>query len=128
MGKQIVAFQAMFELAAASFPGAFAGYKLRVVESHQSSKKDTSGTAKAVVASLNDLGLQFDVADIEKVREPSQQVCACLCWLFATFQHKKKWCLRPRVHSTQECMPNQDTSSHTATSQEIPKDLRCAAA
>jgi len=29
----------MFELAAASYPGAFAGYKLRVIESHQSTKK-----------------------------------------------------------------------------------------
>lgn len=74
MGKQIVAFQAMFEHAAATFPGAFAGYKLRVIESHQSTKKDTSGTAKAVVASLNDLGLHFDVSQIELVREPKEQV------------------------------------------------------
>jgi 4-hydroxy-tetrahydrodipicolinate reductase len=56
MGKQIVAFQAMLEMAAEKFPGAFAGYTLRVVESHQSTKKDTSGTAKAVVASLLALG------------------------------------------------------------------------
>jgi 4-hydroxy-tetrahydrodipicolinate reductase len=56
MGKQIVAFQAMLEMAAEAFPGAFAGYTLRVVESHQSTKKDTSGTAKAVVASLLALG------------------------------------------------------------------------
>mmetsp|Transcript_18705 Transcript_18705/g.52566 ORF Transcript_18705/g.52566 Transcript_18705/m.52566 type:complete len:335 (-) Transcript_18705:156-1160(-) len=74
MGKQIVAFQAMFEQAAASYPGAFSGYKLRVIESHQSTKKDTSGTAKAVVASLNDLGLNFDVSQIELVREPKQQM------------------------------------------------------
>eukprot|EP00197_Chlamydomonas_leiostraca_P004297 CAMPEP_0202875542 /NCGR_PEP_ID=MMETSP1391-20130828/27486_1 /ASSEMBLY_ACC=CAM_ASM_000867 /TAXON_ID=1034604 /ORGANISM="Chlamydomonas leiostraca, Strain SAG 11-49" /LENGTH=286 /DNA_ID=CAMNT_0049557237 /DNA_START=166 /DNA_END=1026 /DNA_ORIENTATION=- len=74
MGKQIVAFQAMFEHAAATFPGAFSGYKLRVVESHQSTKKDTSGTAKAVVASLNGLGLNFDVSQIELVREPKEQV------------------------------------------------------
>eukprot|EP00967_Tisochrysis_lutea_P019791 scaffold22513_cov18-Tisochrysis_lutea.AAC.1 len=31
--------QAMFEQAAASYPGAFSGYKLRVIESHQSTKK-----------------------------------------------------------------------------------------
>jgi len=36
--------------------------------------QDTSGTAKAVVASLNDLGLKFDVSQIELVREPQQQV------------------------------------------------------
>ncbi len=78
MGKQIVAFQAMFEHAAATFPGAFSGYRLRVVESHQSSKKDTSGTAKAVVASLNGLGLGFDVSQIELVRDPKEQVrCRC---------------------------------------------------
>ena len=34
------------ESMATTFPGAFSGYSLRVVESHQSSKKDTSGTAK----------------------------------------------------------------------------------
>lgn len=44
--------QAMMDMMATSFPGAFAGYKLRVIESHQSTKKDTSGTAKAVVASF----------------------------------------------------------------------------
>jgi 4-hydroxy-tetrahydrodipicolinate reductase len=76
MGKQIVAFQAMMEMMAENFPGAFAGYKLRVVESHQSSKKDTSGTAKAIVASFNRLGLAFDVSQIELVREREQQLSA----------------------------------------------------
>ncbi|KAL6755816.1 hypothetical protein V8C86DRAFT_1790414 [Haematococcus lacustris] len=74
MGKQIVAFQAMLEHAAQTYPGAFAGYKLRVIESHQSSKKDTSGTAIAVVASFVGLGLDFDVSQIELVRQPAQQV------------------------------------------------------
>eukprot|EP00195_Chlamydomonas_chlamydogama_P008875 CAMPEP_0202901104 /NCGR_PEP_ID=MMETSP1392-20130828/13292_1 /ASSEMBLY_ACC=CAM_ASM_000868 /TAXON_ID=225041 /ORGANISM="Chlamydomonas chlamydogama, Strain SAG 11-48b" /LENGTH=279 /DNA_ID=CAMNT_0049587605 /DNA_START=162 /DNA_END=1001 /DNA_ORIENTATION=- len=74
MGKQIVAFQAMMETMATNFPGAFSGYKLRVVESHQSTKKDTSGTAKAVVASFKELGLQFDVSQIELVRKPEEQV------------------------------------------------------
>jgi hypothetical protein len=44
---QVVAFQAVMELMGEKFPGAFAGYDLRVIESHQSSKRDTSGTAKA---------------------------------------------------------------------------------
>ena len=48
------------ELMAQQFPGCFSGYKLAVVESHQRSKVDTSGTAKAVVASLRGLGLDFD--------------------------------------------------------------------
>lgn len=46
------------------------------LQSQQSTKKDTSGTAKAVVASLKDLGLEFDVEQIELVREPKQQVRA----------------------------------------------------
>lgn len=60
---QVVAFQAMMETMAETFPGAFAGYKLRVTESHQSTKADTSGTAKAVVASFEKLG-----APISEVR------------------------------------------------------------
>jgi hypothetical protein len=36
----------------------------QVTESHQSSKKDTSGTAKAIVASFNNLGLKFDVSQV----------------------------------------------------------------
>ena len=46
MAKQIVAIQSAVEKLASEFPGAFAGYSLRVVESHQSTKADTSGTAK----------------------------------------------------------------------------------
>ncbi|GFR44383.1 hypothetical protein Agub_g5603 [Astrephomene gubernaculifera] len=74
MGKQIVAFQAMMDMMAKSFPGAFSGYRLRVVESHQSTKKDTSGTAKAVVQSFVEMGVPFDVSQIELVREPKEQV------------------------------------------------------
>ena len=37
---------------AADFPGSFAGYTLTCDESHQSSKVDTSGTAKALSATL----------------------------------------------------------------------------
>ena len=73
MGKQVVAFQAAMKLMAEQFPGAFAGYTLTVTESHQSSKKDTSGTAKAIVASFNDLGCDFDVSQIELVRDVENQ-------------------------------------------------------
>jgi 4-hydroxy-tetrahydrodipicolinate reductase len=86
---------------AARFPGAFAGYELQVVESHQSSKAcalarphllaatvagsrrdtravtraqvDTSGTAKALVASFRQLGPAFELQDIMKVRDAPQQ-------------------------------------------------------
>jgi len=62
MGKQIVAFQTMIEIMAEKFPGCFSGYSLRVVESHQRTKVDTSGTAKAVVASFQKMGLNFEEA------------------------------------------------------------------
>ena len=72
MGKQVVAFQATLEMMASQFPGAFAGYTLTVRESHQRTKADTSGTAKAVVESFRRLGvLPFSDADIERVRDPA---------------------------------------------------------
>jgi 4-hydroxy-tetrahydrodipicolinate reductase len=75
MGKQVVAFQAMMDHMAKTFPGAFAGYSLEVIESHQRTKVDTSGTAKAVVESLRALGpSEFTLDDIQKVRHPADQM------------------------------------------------------
>eukprot|EP00891_Asterochloris_glomerata_P004363 jgi/Astpho2/4363/e_gw1.00066.17.1_t len=76
MGKQatVVAFQAMMEMMADKFPGAFSGYSLQVQESHQRTKADTSGTAKAVVASFQKLGLDFTESQIIKVREKGAQL------------------------------------------------------
>lgn len=76
MAKQIVALQAMFEYAAANFPGAFEGYDLITEESHQQGKKDTSGTAKAMVGYFNRLRLgktPFDVENIRRWRDPEVQ-------------------------------------------------------
>lgn len=74
MSKQIVAFQATMERMAADFPNAFGGYKMDIVESHQSTKADTSGTAKDMVASFNHLGVQpFSVDDIRMLRKPDEQ-------------------------------------------------------
>lgn len=73
MAKQIVGFQAMMAHAAESFPGLFSGYSLKVRESHQQGKADTSGTAKAMVGYFNDLGMPFDVADIAQERDPERQ-------------------------------------------------------
>lgn len=74
MCKQIVAFQATMEHMATSFPGAFGGYNMSIVESHQSTKADTSGTAKAMVSSFNELGVtHFPVDAIEMVRNAAQQ-------------------------------------------------------
>uniref|UniRef100_A0A7S2S660 4-hydroxy-tetrahydrodipicolinate reductase n=1 Tax=Rhizochromulina marina TaxID=1034831 RepID=A0A7S2S660_9STRA len=81
MAKQIVALQAALEDTARSFPGAFEGYRLTVTESHQSTKADTSGTAKAVVRALNELNNEFDASDgealerrITRIRDPPKQV------------------------------------------------------
>ena len=74
MAKQIVAFQAMMEYAAENFPNVFKGYSLEIVESHQKSKIDTSGTAKAMVKYFNKLGVPFKVEDIVKERDPETQV------------------------------------------------------
>lgn len=70
-----MAFQATMELMAEQFPGAFAGYKLDVVESHQRTKADTSGTAKAVVASFQKLGLNFEEVSCVN-QSPRRQGCS----------------------------------------------------
>lgn len=68
MAKEIVLFQAMMEFAAEQFPEALSEFSLKVTESHQKTKVDTSGTAKAVVASFNKLGVPFSVDQIDKKR------------------------------------------------------------
>lgn len=73
MAKQIVGFQAMMEYASVNFPSLFKGYNLKIDESHQAHKADTSGTAKAMVGYFNDLGLNFSVSQIKKERDPKIQ-------------------------------------------------------
>ncbi|KAJ0099389.1 hypothetical protein Patl1_20985 [Pistacia atlantica] len=48
--SQVVAFLAVMEIMAEQFPGAFSGYSLQVLESHQTTKVDTSGTAKPAIS------------------------------------------------------------------------------
>ncbi|KAH0462880.1 hypothetical protein IEQ34_007462 [Dendrobium chrysotoxum] len=74
MGKQVVAFLAAMELMAEQFPGAFSGYSLQVMESHQAGKRDTSGTAKAVISCFQKLGVSFDVNKIKMIRDPKKQL------------------------------------------------------
>lgn len=76
MCKQIVAFQATMGKMAADFPNAFGGYKMDLVESHQSTKADTSGTAKDMVGSFNKLGATppFSVDEIQKLRKKEEQL------------------------------------------------------
>lgn len=73
MAKQIVAFQAMMEYAAETFPDVFKGYGLDVKESHQQGKADTSGTAKAMIGYFNRLGIPFTKDQIRMEREPEVQ-------------------------------------------------------
>ncbi|KAF7041745.1 hypothetical protein CFC21_051495 [Triticum aestivum] len=75
MGKQVVAFLAAMETIAEQFPGAFSGYRLEVLESHQAGKLDTSGTGKAVIACFEKLGAVFDMErQMVKIRDPEQQL------------------------------------------------------
>lgn len=75
MAKQIVALQAGLEDLAKKFPGAFEGYKINVRESHQKTKADTSGTAKAIVESLKELSDDdFELKDIEKIRDDDESM------------------------------------------------------
>ncbi len=73
MAKQIVGLQAMMEYAAKNFPDLFSGYTLEVRESHQQGKADTSGTAKAMVAYFNGMGVNFQEEQICRIREPEIQ-------------------------------------------------------
>ena len=74
MAKQIVAFQAMMEYAAATFPGAFEHYTLAPVESHQKGKAGTSGTAREVVGCFNKLGIPCSPEQIIMIRDPQRQL------------------------------------------------------
>lgn len=73
MGKQIVALQATLERMGRDFPGAFSGYTLEVTESHQKTKADTSGTAKSIVSSFQQMGVPFDVENIKMHRDAVSQ-------------------------------------------------------
>lgn len=73
MAKQIVGFQMMLEYASENFPGLFEEYSMTIEESHQSGKADTSGTAKAMVSYFNRMGIDFDIEDIKKERDPETQ-------------------------------------------------------
>ncbi|MDR2663234.1 MAG: hypothetical protein LBC31_09585 [Treponema sp.] len=74
MGKQIVALQSMLKYAANNFPNCFKDYTLQVKESHQNNKLDTSGTARVMVGYFKQLGIDFDERDIEKIRNPKEQI------------------------------------------------------
>jgi len=75
MAKQIVAVQAALLAMAQRFPKSFEGYKLEVTESHQKTKADTSGTAKAIVSHLATLnGKDFNIDQINMLRDEKSQL------------------------------------------------------
>ena len=73
MAKQIVAFQAMMEWCAETFPGIFKDYSLEIRESHQKGKADTSGTARAMTTYFNKFGIPFTEDQIIMERDPEKQ-------------------------------------------------------
>jgi 4-hydroxy-tetrahydrodipicolinate reductase len=73
MAPPIVLLQAALRWLAAEFPGACADASLTVRESHQQGKRDTSGTAKALVRAFRALGVDFDIEGIERIRDPARQ-------------------------------------------------------
>jgi len=64
--KEIVAVQMMIKHLAESAPLLFKDYYLQITESHQSTKVDTSETAKEMISMFNQLGIKFTVDPIVK--------------------------------------------------------------
>jgi 4-hydroxy-tetrahydrodipicolinate reductase len=73
MAAPIILLQAAMEYLAQTFPGALDGWRAAIRESHQAGKKDTSGTAKAMVEYIRKLGMNITVEEIEKIRELDRQ-------------------------------------------------------
>ncbi len=78
--EPIVAFQRVMAEFADTHPLALSGYQLTIWESHQKSKADTSGTAKAMVEQadgspgiFNKLGIPYKKQDIKMIRDPQEQ-------------------------------------------------------
>ncbi len=74
MDKQIVAFQDMMRYLSETYQGLFSGFTLEIRESHQATKADTSGTARAMVGYFNRLGIPFTEEQIVMVRDSNEQL------------------------------------------------------
>jgi 4-hydroxy-tetrahydrodipicolinate reductase len=73
MAAPIVALQAALHHVANEFPGALEGYELAVRESHQSTKKDPSGTATALLGPLGKLGAKVPEPAMTSIRDAAEQ-------------------------------------------------------
>lgn len=75
MSPAIVLFMAMIEYGAKTFPGALKDFSIEIFESHQSTKKDVSGTAKAVGELFKKLGVDYrDEDSIDPIRTEEEQL------------------------------------------------------
>lgn len=72
MATPMVVLQAMLEFAANTFPNALEGWTQEFEESHQDTKKDTSGTAKAWKPMLESLGALMP-GEINSIRDRIRQ-------------------------------------------------------
>lgn len=72
MATPMVVIQAMLEYASKTFPWALDGWELEITESHQSTKKDVSGTAKTWRPLLEALGATMS-EDIVSIRDQNIQ-------------------------------------------------------
>ena len=74
MALEIVALQKVLNAFSLENIGRFNKCNLRVSESHQNGKADTSGTAKAIVGYFATMGIDYDLNKIIKMRDPEKQV------------------------------------------------------
>jgi len=73
MAPIIVIVQDMMEYAARKYPGILKDYLVELSESHQASKKDTSGTMRSILQSIQKLGPEVKESDIRMIRDPKVQ-------------------------------------------------------
>lgn len=72
MAIPVILLQAALSDLARRFPGAMAGGELAIVESHQVTKRDISGTARALLDDLAGLGLPADGSTIASIRDEAR--------------------------------------------------------
>ncbi|XLQ20758.1 MAG: dihydrodipicolinate reductase C-terminal domain-containing protein [Candidatus Moraniibacteriota bacterium] len=73
MSVPIVMLMDMIAFAATNYPNALKDWEIRIVESHQSSKADVSGTALAIGEIIKDLGVNYSPSNIRDVRDKIEQ-------------------------------------------------------
>lgn len=74
LAKPIVLLQALLEYGATRFPGALSDLEMQITESHQSSKRDVSGTALWMLERFNKLGANLTPgSQINSVRDAAAQ-------------------------------------------------------